>query len=110
MSSILNILAHRYRNCNNMASNDNRSVGKPGTNQAFMGARPVPVQHDKPRINDQRKVKQHSAGQPAMGVRPSGGKTTNPKEPRLNTEYMQLRDVPMKSIHESELAEWNPFS
>lgn len=89
----------------------NRSVGRPPNNTSRMEPRQVPVAHDRPRINDERKVRPHSAGDPAMGIRPSGGTQKEPKKPRLNTDYMQLRDVPIETMTEAELAElWNPFA
>jgi hypothetical protein len=89
---------------------DNRSVGRPGLNQGFNQARSVPVEHNKPRLNDQRRVRPHPAGEPPMGNRPNGGQQRNPKEPALGKERMQARDVPVKLMTEAELAEWNPFA
>lgn len=90
---------------------DNRSVGRPEVNGSFVQARDIPVAHDKPRLNDQRKVRPHGAGEPQMGVRPSGGHQPAPKKPSLNTSFMQLRDVPMEKMTEAEIAEFrNPLS
>ncbi len=94
-----------------MANND-RSVGKPSPNKEFMRPRDVPVGHDAPNLNDQRKVRPHSTGTPKMGVRPTGGAQIEPKAPpdKLGGDYIAARDVPMKTMTETELAEWNPFA
>src|SRR5687767_11808392 len=93
-----------------MAIREDRSVGRPKHDNGRMEPRSVPVQHDKARINDMRKVKPHSPGQPAMGGRPSGGAQKEPKKPPLNKAYMQMRDVPIEKVMEEELAELWPFS
>jgi hypothetical protein len=88
---------------------DSRSVGSFELNQGFNQPRDVPVNHDQPRLNDQRKVRPHAAGQPTMGVRPSGGEQHNPKEPAVSKGRMEMRDVPVKLMTEAGLAEWSPF-
>lgn len=91
---------------------ENRHVGRPTNNPGRMEPRSVPVEKDKPRINDERKVKPQAAGQPPMGVRPAHpGAQKEPKAPadKLAGDYIQARDVPMQTMTEAELAEWNPF-
>lgn len=90
---------------------DNRRVGSPKNNPGRMEPRSVPVQKDQARINDERKVRPHSAGNPTMGIRPKGGAQKAPVPPsdKLAGEYIQARDVSMKTMTEAELAEWNPF-
>jgi hypothetical protein len=82
---------------------DNRRVGSPKNNPGRMEPRSVSVQHDKPRVNDERKVRPHSSGNPTMGIRPSGGaqKPSGQFSDKLAGEYIQARDVPMDSIHEA---------
>lgn len=83
---------------------DNRRVGSPKNNPGRMEPRSVAVQKDKPRINDERKVRPHAAGHPSMGIRPSGGaqKPSGEFSDKLAGEYIQARDVSMASIHENE--------
>jgi hypothetical protein len=90
-----------------MALKEDRTVGRPGDSVSIQ-ARDVTVGKDKPRINDERKVRPHSAGSPPMGVRPNHpGAQKEPKAPsdKLGGEYIQAREVPMQSIHEAELEE-----
>src|ERR1700733_10046952 len=92
---------------------DNRSVGSPASSDARMQARDVPVAHNPPRINDQRKVRPHGVETPPMGIRPKHpGAEIAPVAPpdRLGGSYIGARDVPMATMTEAELAEWNPIS
>lgn len=91
---------------------DNRRVGSPKNNPGRMEPRSVPVQKDQARINDERKVRPHSSNHPAMGVRPSGGAQKEPVAPpdSLAGEYIQAREVPMATMTEAELNEWNPLA
>lgn len=85
-------------------------VGRPNNNPSRMEPRSVPVEKDKARINDERKVKPHSPGEPPMGVRPNHpGAQKEPKAPsdKLKKDYIQARDVPMQTMTEAEIAEWN---
>src|SRR5580658_9389749 len=92
---------------------DNRSVGRPENNRSRMEPRDVPVQKNEPHLNDQRKVKPHAVETPPLGVRPSHpGAQQEPKAPpdRLGGSYIGAREVPMKTMTETELAEWNPLA
>ncbi len=84
-----------------MANSDSRSVGRPSNNPGRMERRSVPIQHDAPRINDQRKVRPHAAGTPPMGNRPSGGAQKPLKAPPLNKAYMGMRDVAVARVTEA---------
>jgi hypothetical protein len=71
-----------------------------------MQPRDVPVAHNAPRINDERKVRPHAAGTPALGIRPDRGDQKGPKKPAIGTSRMELRDVPVELMTEEELREW----
>ncbi len=93
-------------------ANDNRTVGTPRANKEFMRPRDVTVLKNAPNLNDTRKVKSRKIAEPQLGVRPNGGAQIEPKAPpdKLGGNYIGARDVPMKTMTETELAEWNPLA
>lgn len=64
--------------------------------------RAVSVAKDAPRLNDTRKVKQKSAGQPEMGGRKIVKPTAHVGKPALNLGYMGARQVSVAKISEGE--------